>query len=129
MSWRFPFGRFTVATMTRLTAMDICVINFHWHTSFVVPSIHHAWLMTGLVTRRTPWIQLAGDETAYPSVVVSGIHVTQSFVFCVLIFLPLFVCFVLYRSAIVLSVLLQATVSDYSLVFSKLSFQLTFCTF
>jgi len=83
----------TVATMTRLPVMEyLCVTNNHGYVPLVVNtsrSFPHSRLITGFVTRLTPWVPLVEQELltllghlSSPPV-VSGVRVTRSLVLCV----------------------------------------------
>ena len=88
-------------------------------------SFPHSWLITGFLTRQTRSIPLSGGGTAHPSVVsefttgFSGIRVACSLVFYV-VFCSVICPFVLFLLAIVLSVLLRFTDSDYPFGIFKL---------
>ena len=96
-SWSHHFESFTVASMTWWPLWNICVTNDHIYVSLVVctsQSFPHSWLITGFVTRLTRRVPLVDQE---------------------LITLPV-------HLAIVLSVLLRYTDSDYPFGIFKVFF-------
>ena len=101
----------TITTMTWLTATEYLCQRWPRDTCR-----NHSWHITGFVTRVTPRVFLVEQErltlpeymSSIP--VFSGVRATRSFAFCVVFCRSLFVLFLL---AIVLSVLLQITDSDY----------------
>ena len=75
---------FTVATMTWLTIMDICVTNDYGYVPHVVRSSRsfpHSWPITGFVTRLTWRVSLVKPEL--PTLAFSEVRVTRSLVLCV----------------------------------------------
>ena len=110
--------------MTWLTVMEyLCykyvplVVNTSW-------SFPHSWLVARFVTILTRWVPLVEQELSIllehlsSPPVFSGACVTRSLVLCVC-----FVCpFVIFLLAIVLSVLLRYTDSDYPFGIFKLFF-------
>ena len=98
---------------------NICVTNDNRYVPLVVNtsrSFPHSWLVTGFVTRLTRWVPLVEQELLTllehlsSPLVFSGVRVTRSLVLCVMFCRSLFVLFLL---AIVFSVLLWFTDSDY----------------
>jgi hypothetical protein len=92
-------------------------------------SFPHSWFLTGFVTRLTRRVSLVEQELptlpehlSSPSV-FSGLRVTQSLVLCVC-FVDLVCPFVLFLLAIVLSVLLRYTDSDYPFGIFKLFYKI-----
>ena len=100
---------------------NICVTNNHRYVPLIVNtsrSFPHSWFITRFVTRLTRRVSLVEQELptlpehlSSPSD-FSGLRVTQSLVLCVC-FVDLVCPFVLFLLAIVLSVLLWYTDSNY----------------
>ena len=107
---------------------NICVTNDHEYIPFVVStsrSFPHSWLITGFVTiltRRMPLVEqelLILPEHMSSPPVFGGVRVTRSLVLCVC-FVDRCLSFCTFLLAIVLSVLLRYTDSNYSDGISKL---------
>jgi hypothetical protein len=114
-------SNFTVATMTWLTVMEY--LCYKWpRICSTSRSFHHSRIITGFVTRLTRRVTLVEQELLIPPEylsspsVLSGIRVTRSLVLCVYFVDP----FVFFLLAIVLSVLLRYTDSDYPFGIFKL---------
>jgi hypothetical protein len=112
---------------------NICVTTDHGYVPLVVStsrSFHRSWLITGVVTRLTRRVSLVDQELlTLPEHMssppfFSGVRVTRSLALCVC-FVDRCFPFCTFRLAIVMSVLLRYTDSDYPFDIFKLFLSVT----
>ena len=85
-------------------------------------------LVHGFVECNRPQTDLLSEMLVSSLPVFSGVRVTRSFLFCVMFCRSLFFLFVLFLLAIVLSVLLRFTDSNYNFSIFKLFLKMAFNT-